>query len=86
MVASGLKVLWVAKKYMQNWREKENCCLKNFSSKKWASMCFVEINILYSQKEVAKWVQNNINQLNFADIEESRPNPQLNTFPNSSWM
>ena len=33
-------------------------------------MCFVEINVLYSQREVVKRVQNNINQLNFADIEE----------------
>ena len=47
-------------------------------------MCFVEINILYSQKEVAKKAQNNINQLNFADIEESRPDPLLKTFSNFS--
>ena len=58
-------------------REKDNCCcLINFSSKQWASLCSVQKNILYTQNEVAKNVQNNIN-------EESRPDPQLKTlFPN----
>ena len=47
-------------------------------------MCFVEINIIYSQNEVAKRVQYNIDQLNFAGIEESRQDPQLKTFSNFS--
>ena len=75
----SVQMLSVPKKFNQRRREKEKFCLKNFSSKKWAYICSVEINISYSQKEIAKRVQNNINQ-NVADIEESRPDPQLTTF------
>ena len=59
----------------------------NFSSKQWAFLCSVQKNILCSYKEVAKSVQNNINQWNFTGIEESRPDAQLKTLSSSFlWM
>ena len=63
----SVQMLSVPKICNQKRREKEKFCLKNLSSKKSAYICSVEINISYSQKEIAKRVQNNINQ-NVADI------------------
>ena len=69
------------KKKAKNKNEKEH------SSQQWASLCSIQKNILYKSKEVAKIVQNNINQQNPAWFQKSQPQPQLKKLSqNFLWM
>ena len=68
----------VPKKYPKKWRtEKEKCCcLINFSSKQWAFLCSVPcVQLKRSGWKYAKQYK----LINFAIIEESRPDLQLKT-------
>ena len=65
-------------------RKKRNCCcLITFSSKQWAFLCSFQKNILYSLRELAKNVQNNVK---LCWYRESRPYTELKTSPNFFWM